>query len=265
MIIITGSNGFIGKNLERFLPRERIFRLKSDIRNYISIANQMKYWSANPKRIVHLAALTDAQESIVDPINYAETNLMGTINLLEIMRKFDIEKIIFASSAAVKDVQNPYGLSKLHAEDWIKMYGELYGLKYVILRIYNVYGPKNNKGVVYYFMKNLKENRPLTIYGGKQIRDFVYVDDVCKAIRLVLDEKLNWNTTYSIGTGIGTSIGKLAQMLQKITGIKAKIDRKPAKNNEIWVSVCTKKGWFQTYFNFTPLKEGLKKYWEAFP
>lgn len=262
MIIVTGANGFIGRNLEFFLPLEErdIFRLKVDIRNYVSMVNQMKHWfkDSHPWCIIHLAALTDAFESVEVPLNYFETNLLGTINLLEAMRMYDIEKIVFASSAAVEEVQNPYGLTKKNAEEWIKLYSELYGIKYVILRIYNVYGPGNNKGVVYNFMKNVKEGKPIVIYGGKQIRDFVYVDDVCKIIvkSLYLEDG-----TYYVGTGKGTSINKLANLIMKVANKKVKIIRKPAKENEIKVSICPR----QDFNNYLPLEKGLKKYWEVFP
>ena len=186
-VLITGSEGFIGKNLKEKLKDKGIYPIefKGDI--------------------VHLAALTSLPDSLKYPLDYFLTNTLGTIGLLEYARQNRIKKVIFTSSIAATKPDNPYGLSKKQAEEWCNYYAKTYGIETYILRIQNVYGPKNKKGVIYIFANQKLGNKKLTIHGtGKQTKDFIHIDDVVDGIVKLLQIK----------TGDKISINKLAKMME---------------------------------------------------
>lgn len=185
-VLVTGANGFIGKNLIKMLKKRGIkpVKFKGDI--------------------VHLAALTSLPESIESPLDYFMTNELGTVAVLEMARKNRVKNLIFASSIAVKNPDNPYALSKLNAEKWCEMYSRLYNINIWILRIYNVYG-EGGHGVINIFADQWLKGDKLTIHEtGEQTRDFIHVNDICDGICKIVEMK----------TGTQTSINKIAELVR---------------------------------------------------
>ena len=215
--------------------------------------------------IIHHAAQINVRKSVEDPIFDCDTNVIGTVNLLEFCRKYDIDKFIFASSGGAvygepkylpvnekhpTNPLSPYGTSKLCCEEYIKLYDRLYDLDYCILRYSNVYGerqdPSGEAGVISIFIdKMLKGERPVIFGDGEQTRDFVYVEDVARANLLAL----NWkNEVVNIGSGKETSVNKLFEIISGVIGFdKDPIysDPRPGEVRRIYLDVSHAKdlGW----------------------
>ena len=310
-ILITGGCGFIGVNLVRYLlkkgdykivvvdnfsvgkveylneaiqdlPNKRLVQIvEGDIRNR-DICEKV---TQSIDVIVHLAAQAGVIPSIKDPFYDCEINIIGTLNLLYSAVKNKVDKFIFASSNAPVGEQvppvnetkipkplSPYGASKLACEAYCSAFYHSYGLKTVIFRFSNVYGPYclHKNSVVAKFIKDGILKGELTIYGdGKQTRDFIYVDDICQAIYLVLNYKNSdqiWGTLFHLGTGKETTILELAELVKSLFDKKIKISFAPPRKGEIIrnYSDITKA---QKLLGFKPsisLEEGVKKVYNWF-
>ncbi|TVY02155.1 NAD-dependent epimerase/dehydratase family protein [Cohnella terricola] len=250
--IVTGGAGFIGSHLVDHLVTLGIQVLVLDnmasghLRHlhplasiqYVDIGSNeamQHIVGYKPNVVFHLAAQTDVQKSLVDPQYDADVNIGGTINVLEACRKANVRKMIFASSSAVygnvlkrkvseKEKIAPisyYGSSKAASEAYIRLYHQLYGIPYTILRFSNVFGPrqtaKGEGGVIAVFLKHIHENKTLFVHGdGNQTRDFIYVKDVVRALMAAIvrgDQEI-----YHVSTSRKTSINQLVAMLTRIHG-----------------------------------------------
>lgn len=254
-ILVTGGAGFIGSHLTRELIREghnvvvvdnlstgRKENLMDEIKFYeIDVrTNELSKILNDEKieKIVHLAGQTMVDASIKDPMEDANQNIGGIVNLLEAARQNNVERVIFSSTAASygdvdaedlpvleNHILNPmsfYGLSKVTAEKYIALYNALYGLNYVILRFANVYGERQGDGgeggVISIFTKKLANNENITIFGdGEQTRDFIYAGDIAKGILAALNTE-NINTVYNLSTETETSLRELISILSNIKG-----------------------------------------------
>jgi UDP-glucose 4-epimerase len=187
---------------------------------------------------------------VADPVGYAETNILGTLNLLQAAKRAGARKFIFASTggAIYGDPEelpctercpaqplDPYGASKLACEYFLLTYRHNFGLDYCVLRYANVYGPRQNPdgeaGVVAIFARGMLECRPLKIWGdGLQSRDFVYVQDVAAANVAAMHYG---SGIYNIGTGLPTDIVTTARELARLTCYTQEIVHGPAKLGEV--------------------------------
>jgi UDP-glucose 4-epimerase len=249
-ILVTGGAGFIGSHVVDLLINnnhevividnlsngklENINKkakfIKEDLINHEKINKVFETFK--PEVVYHFAAQIDLRKSIDDPVEDAKINVLSTINLLELCRKYNTKHFIFSSSAAVYgETENlptkeeektnpvsPYGINKLIIEKYLDFYNKSYDLKYTILRFSNVYGPRQDSngeaGVVAIFFNRLKNNTPPIIFGGSQTRDFVYVKDVAKANILALQDSKS--DTYNVSTGVETSINELYNKITRI-------------------------------------------------
>lgn len=199
--------------------------------------------------VVHLAAQIDVRKSVADPIFDANTNIIGTLNILEAIRRSGKRtRIAFTSTGGAiygdfntppnvetfpKDPESPYAISKLSAEYYLAYYGRVHGLEHVSLRFGNVYGPRQDPhgeaGVVAIFCNRILDGKPLTIFGdGMQTRDYVYVGDVARAVFIGATRGLPGAErvdarAFNVGTGAGTSVVELARLLQEAAGSTAGI------------------------------------------
>jgi UDP-glucose 4-epimerase len=191
--------------------------------------------SVKPDAVFHLAAQADVGKSVQNPKYDADVNIKGTINMLEASRDAKVKKFVFASTSAVygnlkKDIlcenektipASYYGLSKLTAESYIRLFYELYRVPYTILRYANVYGPrqlpKGEGGVIAVFLNRLKTAGTLSVHGdGEQTRDFIYVSDIVAANIAALDRGAQ--QTIQISTSKKTSINDILNRLAIIHG-----------------------------------------------
>lgn len=248
--VVTGGAGFIGSHLVEELIKKGIEvhvldnMTAGNLSNVhpLAVIHTEDICSIEAKRIIvkekpdvvfHLAAQADVARSINDPKYDADVNINGTINMLEACREITLKKFIFASTSGVygdlqkdliseEDLTVPvsyYGLSKLTAESYIRLFNHLYGIPYTILRYGNVYGPrqtaKGEGGVVAVFLERLKKGMPLNIHGnGEQTRDFIYVKDIVQA-NIASIEGGNQHTVQ-ISTTKSTSINQLLEILERI-------------------------------------------------
>ncbi len=252
-IVVTGGVGFIGshivdllldsgykvtvidnlsrgslKNIEGSIGKRNLKVLVEDVRSQ-NIHSILR----SAEAIIHLASLISVEESVENPTLYHDVNVNGTLNLLNGYRGSG-GLFIYVSSAAIygEPVElplgenslprpiSPYGVSKLCAEYYVKMFGGIYGFKTLILRLFNVYGPRQwgnpYAGVISRFIEDLYLNSVLTIYGsGEQTRDFIHVKDVAKAIVKTLNLDLN-GETINIASGKPTRIIDLALRIKEI-------------------------------------------------
>ncbi|MEY2193993.1 NAD-dependent epimerase/dehydratase family protein [Neobacillus sp. BF23-41] len=249
-ILVTGGAGFIGSHIVDLLiddghqvividnlttgNKEFINRKATFYKLDVSSAQLEGIFSKEkPEYVIHHAAQVDVAKSIQDPVFDAQTNILGTIRLLECCQKFKIRKIIYASSCAAygetddssiqeKFTTRPisfYGISKLTPEFYLQLYSQFYGLPFTILRYANVYGPrqtpKGEGGVVAIFMQKALAGAQSVIYGdGEQTRDFVFVKDVASANYLSLTR--GTNEIINVGLNQKTSINKLHKIISSM-------------------------------------------------
>ncbi len=248
--------------------------IKKDIKN-------KKTYSSLPDitHIIHCAAQISISKSTQNPLFDANINIMGTLNLLEYARNNDVKKFITISSAATygepqflpiteshpRDPLSPYGLSKLVAERYSKMYANLYGMDICSILPFNIYSPLQKEddpyaGVIYKFIKRLKSNLPPKIEGdGKQTRDFIHAKDVSVAIESALQINNTKGETFNIGSGKPLSILSLANLLIDISGKNLKPKHMPPRIGDIRESYSSIKKAEKTlhFVPQIPLKPGL--------
>jgi len=210
-----------------------------------------------PEAICHLAAKADVRESMAKPVLYAEVNIIGSLNLLQLARRYETHKVIYASTGGAcygelvylpADEQHPinpldpYGVSKHAVEHYLYLYRLHYGIDYAILRFPNVYGPRQDPhgeaGVVAIWTAQMMAGQPTRIYGsGEQERDFVYVGDIAQANVLALTK--GSGIIANLGSGVGTSINALFDMLKESIGYQGDKVHTAAKQGEVFRSFIT--------------------------
>lgn len=212
-----------------------------------------------PDAIYHLAAQADVGKSVQYPKYDGDVNIIGTLNILEACRKAKVKKFIFASTSAVygnlsnellseEEITVPasfYGLSKLTAESYIRLFYELYRQSYTILRYANVYGPrqlpKGEGGVVSVFFDRLQKGGHINVHGdGKQTRDFIYVKDIVAANIAALE--YGDQETIQVSTSLRTSINEILALLTNIHGVSISKEFTEPREGDIKHScLCNKK------------------------
>jgi len=294
-ILVTGGAGFIGSNVvdayiekgyevvvvddlssgkkENLNKKAKFYKVDICDRSLEEVFEEERVDIVN-----HHAAQVDVRKSIADPALDARVNIEGSLHILESCRKYEIKKIIFASSGGViygecgsippnEDSPvspiSPYGVSKYAMECYLSSYEKIYGLKYTALRYGNVYGPRQDPygeaGVVAIFSGKMLNNEEVNIFGdGEQVRDYVYVGDVVKANILCLEN--GDNQIFNIGTSKSTSVNQLFSEMKELVHYSKETVYKPLRAGElIRSSLDVKKaeqklGW-KAEVN---LKEGLK-------
>ena len=217
--------------------------IKGDILDYETLVKCSKGFDL----IIHLAAKTNITESAIHQDKIEKINVNGTINVARCCIENNVKKIIFSSSAAVygdskvpttentkTNPMSPYGISKLLAENEIKRMAEN-KIEYVILRLFNVYGKRQNKqhtDVISNFVENISKDKPFVIYGnGEQVRDFISIKDVVSAFHCAM--KINSNGIYNIATGKSISINELSEIFLDMSKTKINIKYESAKKTDI--------------------------------
>lgn len=262
--LITGSSGFIGSHLIRVIKSATPYDLaiNRDIRDTELLKKAMKDCDI----VIHLAAHTSVVDSWKDPTEYYDNNVKGTSAVVETAIKLGVQRIIFASSSAVyASSENPYAASKAMCEHLFHVRKQ--EIPSIMLRFFNVYGKGQNPNygtVVPAFIKGIKKGK-ITIYGdGKQTRDFIHVDDVCRLIKTITETKFGPKSPafmqLDVGTGKSYSVEELAYILMGLIGKKAKIKYAPPRK-EAKHSQANTQG-IKKMFNFDAqigLIDGLKR------
>lgn len=259
--LILGGAGFIGANVARSLVEQgdavRIFdRPNVDLSNIADVSEHIEFIGGdftNPKDlnealsgidvVLHLIGTTLPATSVANPVYDIETNVVGTIKLLELCCQKKTQKIIFPSSGGTiygrpqtlpipeTHPTNPvcsYGISKLAIEKYLRLFNELYGLKYTILRIANPYGRYQNQfgqlGAVNVFLWKTITGQPIVIWGdGTIARDYFHIDDLVGAFLLAIKKPTN-SHIFNIGSGKAHTLNEVISSISEITGIKPVIE-----------------------------------------
>lgn len=271
-ILVTGGAGFIGSHLtERLLAggyRVRVLdnlstgkfaNLPADnarlqfVRGDIRDADAVTAAVAGVEAIYHLAAVASVQASIDDPVGTHQTNLVGTLQLLEAARRHSVARLIYASSAAVYgDTKmlpvvetspllplSPYAADKLAGEHYLDFYARKFGLRGTTFRFFNIYGPRQDpsspySGVISIFADAVRLGAPVTIFGdGRQTRDFVFVGDLVHILVDALQNEKAVGQVINVGRGIECSVLEMLSELEKAAGIGIRRRHEPARVGDI--------------------------------
>lgn len=253
-VVVTGGAGFIGSNLTDELARDHEVtvidnlstgRLENldHIRDRIEFINGsildlelLRRAFAGADTVFHQAAIPSVQRSVDNPIASNQANVDGTLNVLVAAKDSRVRKVVFASSSSVygdtptlpkkedmkPNPKSPYAISKMAGEYYCRVFSEVYGLKTVCLRYFNVFGPRQDPkseyaAVIPRFITRILQGKPPVIYGdGEQTRDFTFVKDVVKAN--ILAGKCEAEGVFNIACGRRISLNELAGLIMEIVG-----------------------------------------------
>jgi UDP-glucose 4-epimerase len=295
-ILVTGGAGFIGSTLVDKLIAEGnevviIDDLSSGQKEYLNPAAKFYQVDISAPTVAeifqtekfdlvyHLAAQMEVSKSMADPVFDLRVNVQGGFNILENCRRSGVKKIIFSSTGGAiygeaEEIPTPetapaypvsfYGIHKLTFEKYLNCYYQVYGLDYTILRFANVYGPRQFKGgeagVVSIFVDNAVAGQVSTQYGdGRQTRDFVYIDDVIRA--LLAAKAITCHGEINIGSGLASNLLDIRREIGRALGREIEIKEAPARPGEQRRS-CLNCQRAKTMLNWAPqvgLAEGIDK------
>ena len=294
--LITGAAGFLGSALANQLAREGHqvrglddlstgdpATLSPDVHfTRGDVNDRPKLWTLlqDVDCVYHLAARVSVPESVLYPREYNAVNVGGTVSLMEAMRDVGVRRVVLISSGAVYGDQqeqplretaepnprSPYAVSKLAAEFYLRTIGDLWGIETVSLRVFNAYGPgqrlpASHPPVIPYFLRQAIRNGTLVIHGqGEQTRDYVYVDDVVRAMIAASTASNINHLVINVGSGRETSVRELVRHVLELTESEAEIIYN--KRNDPGVSrMCADISLARERLNYQPrisLAEGLR-------
>ena len=297
-VLVTGGAGFIGSNIVKNLIKEgnsvtvldnfmsgyrsnldpfpTVRVIEGDIRDKTAVELAMK----GAEVVFHLAASVGNKRSIDQPIQDAEINVIGTIQVLEAARKEGVRKIVTSSSAGIfgelktmpikedhpVEPDSPYGCTKLCEEKLCLSYAKLYDIEAVCLRYFNVYGPNQRfdayGNVIPIFVFRMLRNESLIIYGdGEQTRDFVHVDDVVQA-NIKAANSIGISGAFNIASGKRVTINRLVEMITKNNHNSVKIEHGPERPGDVRHSLADLSLAHQriNYVPLVDLERGLEDY-----
>jgi UDP-glucuronate 4-epimerase len=232
--------------------------------------------------IVHLAAKAGVRPSIDDPIAYQQTNVVGTQLLLDFARDNGIKQFVFASSSSVYGVNenlpwketeilqpiSPYAMTKLAGEMAGHVYSHLYGIRFIALRFFTVFGPSQRPDLaIHKFTKSILAGKPVTMYGdGSTSRDYTFVGDIVKGIMAAIQYESSQFEIINLGNHDAVSLKDLIAAIEEVTGKKAIIDRQPDQAGDVprTYADVSKARRLLNYQPTTDLKTGLKQFHEWF-
>jgi len=311
-LLITGGAGFIGSHLvDRLLasdvehitvvddfndfynpsikrdnirehlkdPRYSIHEL--DIRNHKPL--EQIFSGSNFDCVVHLAARAGVRPSLSEPQLYTETNINGTVNLLELARQHNIKQFVFGSSSSVYGINakvpfseddpirqpiSPYAATKGAGELLCHTYSHLYGLRCVCLRFFTVYGPRQRPDLaIHKFARLISQHKPIPVFGdGTTRRDYTYIDDIIDGVTAAIDyDKSNYEV-INLGESRTVELRELISLLEKELDTHAIIERQPPQPGDVPQTFAdvSKARTLLDYQPKTQIEEGLRRFVEWF-
>jgi UDP-glucose 4-epimerase len=300
LVVIFGGGGFIGSHLVEELVRVghpvRVFdKVHTDWSNLAAVAEKVELREGdfqNPVdvrqalegagAVVHLVSATLPSTSNDNPVYDIEANVVSTLRFLDEAREAKVGRVVFISSGGTiygraqavpisedhpTDPLCSYGIGKLAIEKFLALYHHMHGLQFHVLRLSNPYGERQNpagvQGAIAVFLGRVLAGQPIEIWGtGEVTRDYVYIGDAVRAVRLVL-EKNPSDRILNVGSGIGTSLNDLVRNIAQVTGERTEVLRKPSRAVDVPVNVLAidrirkAVGWTPE----TGLVPGLAKTW----
>lgn len=240
------------RNIAEALRNEKFALVEADIRYGASLELALAPLTQDTPfdAIVHLAAKAGVRPSIDDPIGYQETNVKGTQNVLEYARKAGIKQFVFASSSSVYGVNprvpwreddavlmpiSPYASTKVSGELMGHVYSHLYGIRFIALRFFTVYGPRQRPDLaIHKFAKLMQAGRLLPFFGdGTTRRDYTYIDDIVQGIIGAINYTATPYEVVNLGNHQTVSLNELIAGLEQALGRKAILDRQPEQPGDV--------------------------------
>lgn len=293
-ILVLGGSGFIGRNLIYRLKNEHELIIFSNADNP-QIANDFEFVVGDFTNselvssilndvdlVIHMVSATvPSSISYKDDI---EINIMGSLQLFDLMVQNDVNKIIYFSSGGAiygNPINNPvkedsplkpissYAISKMVIERYLELYNRKYGLRSLVIRPSNPYGPgqsvSGSQGVIARVMYQIKNEETISLIGGgRAIRDFIYIDDLIDITQKMINDFKDG--IYNVGSGIGYSIESLIRLIEKVSGKNAIVKKIPARPQDV-DSIVLDIQKVKNTFNWSPhipLDIGVSMYWNNF-
>ncbi|HEV8287276.1 MAG TPA: GDP-mannose 4,6-dehydratase [Chitinophagaceae bacterium] len=232
--------------------------------------------------IVHLAAKAGVRPSILNPLSYQQANVIGTQTLLDFAKEKDIQQFVFASSSSVYGINehfpwkedeqllpiSPYAMTKLAGEMLGHVYTKLFGIRFIALRFFTVYGPAQRPDLaIHKFTRAILNDKPITMYGdGSTSRDYTYVDDIIKGVVAAITYTQSNFEVINLGNNYSVSLKELISSIEKIIGKEAMIEQLPEQPGDVPKTFAdiSKAQKLLNYEPTTKLNEGLENFYKWF-
>jgi UDP-glucuronate 4-epimerase len=285
LVVLDNFDDFYSANIKRANLSDHLrhpaYRLvEADIRNY----HELKQVFAEEvfDAVIHLAAKAGVRPSLLDPRGYHETNVTGTINLLDLAQRNGIEKFVFGSSSSVygpvavppfkEDAPlmpiSPYAATKAAGEMYAHTYSYLYGMQITCLRFFTVYGPRQRPDLaIHKFARLIANQKPIPVYGdGLAQRDFTYVDDIISGVVAAIEYDATPFEVINLGESQTVTVNQMIALLEDALGQKAVIDRQPPQAGDMPLTHAdvSKAKRLLNYQPTTPTAVGIRRFAEWF-
>jgi UDP-glucuronate 4-epimerase len=267
------------ENVRAHLARENYRLVEADIRDRAALGRV--FGGADFACVVHLAARAGVRPSLAEPGLYAETNINGTLNLLELSRTLGVKQFVFGSSSSVYGMNakvpfgeddpvarpiSPYAATKAAGELLCHTYSHLYGLRCVCLRFFTVYGARQRPDLaIHKFARLIDAGKPIPVFGdGTTRRDYTYVDDIIAGLRAAIDYNASDYEIINLGESRTVELRELIQLLEKALGREAVIDRRPTQPGDVPQTYAdiTKARRLLSYDPRTDIEQGIQHFVE---
>lgn len=305
-ILVTGGAGFIGSHLcEKLLENNYKVICLDNFNDYYNprikednIADSLKnknftlvkgdvldkeclkniFSENNIHKIVHLAAIAGVRPSLINPQEYVDVDIKGTVNLLEVAKKYKVEQFIFGSSSSVYGINpkipfvednridlqiSPYATAKRCAELYCATYHHLYGTPITILRFFTVYGPRQRPDmVIHKFSKLISQKKSIFMFGdGKSERDYTYIDDIVDGILKVMKKTYKFEI-FNLGNSTTIKLKDLINCIEDKLKIRAKIEQLPKQPGDVPITCAdiSRAKRMLGYKPLTSIEEGIENF-----
>lgn len=274
------------RNVASALAHPNFTLVESDIRDLTALRPAFaECFTPHPSRltphpvVVHLAAKAGVRPSLADPAGYYDVNVRGTQNLLELAKEWGVRQFVFASSSSVYGINpnvpwreddcvlrpiSPYAATKVAGEILGHVYSHLYGIRFIALRIFTVYGPRQRPDLaIHKFARLMLEGKPIPVYGdGTSRRDYTYVSDVVQGIQAAMEYDGSPYEVINLGNSQTVGLLEMVRALEDALGVKAKLQFLPPEPGDVpqtWADI-SKAGSLLRYQPRTALREGLPRF-----
>jgi UDP-glucuronate 4-epimerase len=246
----------------------------------VTVADITKVISDPVDVIVHLAAKAGVRPSIENPMAYQQSNILGLQNMLDFAKEQQVKQFVFASSSSVYGINNhfpwkedeqlmpisPYAMTKLAGEMLGHVYSKLFGIRFIALRFFTVYGPGQRPDLaIHKFTKAISEGKPIPVYGdGHTSRDYTYVDDTVQGISAAMKFDGSIFDIINLGNNYSIPLHELISSIEEVVGKKAIIERLPEQPGDVpktFADINRAKE-LLNYHPQTALKDGLRKFYD---